>query len=135
LTGKTISPGLARGTTRVIDARGVLEAALSVAPAGAPQAEIERLHAAIARAGVELDRLQRQLTGRLDAGDVAIFESHAGLLHDPKFIGRIEQEIRSAGHSAEAAVSRVASELRAAFLANPVALVHDKAADILDIGR
>lgn len=135
LTGKTISPGLARGTTRVIDARGVLDAALSVAPGGTPHAEVERLHAAIGRAGVELDRLQRQLAGRLDAGDVAIFESHAGLLYDPKFLGRIEQEIRTGGLSAESAVSRVASELRAAFLASPVPLVHDKAADILDIGR
>jgi phosphoenolpyruvate-protein phosphotransferase len=135
LTGKTISPGLARGTTRVIDARGVLESALSVVPAGLPQGEVERLQAAIGRAGVELDRLQRQLAGRLDAADVAIFESHAGLLRDPKFIGQIEHEIRTGGHSAESAVSRVASTLRAAFLANPVPLVHDKAADILDIGR
>ncbi len=135
LTGKTISPGLARGTTRVIDARGVLESALSVAPAGSPQGEVERLQAAIGRAGVELDRLQRQLAGRLDAADVAIFESHAGLLRDPKFIGQIEHEIRTGGHSAESAVSRIASTLRAAFLANPVPLVHDKAADILDIGR
>ncbi|MBS0260880.1 MAG: phosphoenolpyruvate--protein phosphotransferase [Planctomycetes bacterium] len=135
LTGKTISPGLARGITRVIDARGVLDAALSVAPSGPPQAEVERLHAAVGRAGVELDRLQRQLSGRLDAGDVAIFASHAGLLHDPKFLGRIEAEIRVGGQSAEAAVSRVASELRATFLANPVPLVRDKATDILDIGR
>ncbi|MBI3860821.1 MAG: phosphoenolpyruvate--protein phosphotransferase [Planctomycetia bacterium] len=135
LTGKTISPGLARGVTRVIDARGMLEAALSVAPAGTQQGEVERLHAAIGRAGVELDRLQRQLAVRLDAGDVAIFESHAGLLRDPKFIGRVEHEIRAASRSAEAAVSRVVSELRAAFLANPAPLLHDKAADILDIGR
>jgi phosphoenolpyruvate-protein phosphotransferase len=135
LTGKTISPGLARGMTRVIDARGVLDAALSVAPSGTPQAEVERLHAAIGRAGVELDRLQRQLMSRLDAGDAAIFESHAGLLRDRKFLGRIEQEVRNGGHSAESAVSRVASELRAAFLASPVPLVHDKASDILDIGR
>jgi phosphoenolpyruvate-protein phosphotransferase len=121
--------------TRVIDARGVLDAALAVAPAGPPQAEVERLHAAIGRAGVELDRLQRQLAGRLEAGDVAIFESHAGLLRDPKFLGRIEQEIRASAQSAEAAVSRVASELRAAFLTNPTLFVRDKATDILDIGR
>lgn len=135
LTGKTISPGLARGMTHVIDARGTLEAALTVEPTGTPPAEVERLHAAIGRACVELDRVQRQLAGRVDTGDVAIFESHAGLLRDPKFVGRIEQEIRGNGQSAEAAVSRVTSDLRATFLANPVPFVHDKAADLLDIGR
>ncbi|HEY2253177.1 MAG TPA: phosphoenolpyruvate--protein phosphotransferase [Planctomycetaceae bacterium] len=134
LTGKTISPGLARGMTHVIDARGTLESALAVEPTGAPPAEVERLHAAIGRACVDLDRVQRQLTGRVGAGDVAIFESHAGLLRDPKFVSRIEQEIRN-GQSAEAAVSRVTSDLRATFLSNPVPFVHDKAADILDIGR
>src|SRR5438067_2399662 len=135
LTGKSISPGLARGMTHVFDARGTLESALAVEPAGMPQAEVERLHSAIGRACVELDRLHRQLAGRVDASDVRIFESHAGLLRDPKFISRVEHEIRGNAQSAEAAVSRVTSDLRAAFLANPVPLVHDKAADILDIAR
>jgi phosphoenolpyruvate-protein phosphotransferase len=135
LTGKSISPGLARGVTHVIDARGILESAQKILSEGSQSAEIERLHAAIGRACVELDRVQRQLAGRVAANDVSIFESHAGLLRDPKFVSRIEQQIRVSGLSAEAAVARVASELHAAFLANPVPLVQDKAADILDIGR
>src|SRR5690349_11068340 len=113
LTGKTVSPGLARGIAHVIDARGVLESALEMGRAGTVQAEVERLHAAIGRACVELDRVQRQLTGRVAATDVAIFESHAGLLRDPKFVDRVEHEIHGSGLSAEAAVSRVASELHA----------------------
>ncbi len=135
LTGKTISPGLARGMTHVIDARGILESALGIRAAGTPSAEVERLHAAIGRACVELDRVQRQLAGRVAANDVSIFESHAGLLRDPKFVTRIEHEIRSQGQSAEAAASRVVKDLHAAFIANPVPLVQDKASDILDIGR
>lgn len=135
LTGRTISPGRARGLTHVIDARGILESALAVRPAGASIVEVERLHAAVGRACVELDRVQRQLAGRVGAGDAAIFESHAGLLRDPKFMARIEVEIHNQGQSAEAAVARVIGELHAGFLANPVPLVQDKAADILDIGR
>ena len=135
LTGKTISPGVARGTTHVVEARGILDAARNILSRGTAQAEVERLHAAIGRATVELDRVQRQLAGRVESRDVLIFESHAGLLRDPKFVSRVENEIRSNGLSAEAAVSQVTSELYAAFLANPVPLVHDKAADILDIGR
>lgn len=135
LTGKTISPGVARGITHVIDARAILASAIQVKSTGLPQAEVERLHAAIGRACVELDRVQRHLTGRVQASDVAIFESHAGLLRDPQFVTRVEAEIRANGQSAEAAVARVVNDLYSAFIANPVPLVQDKAADILDIGR
>lgn len=135
LTGKSISPGLARGASYVFDARGMLDSALAIPASGGPPTEVERLHAAIGRACVQLDRVQRQLAGKLEASDVSIFESHAGLLRDPKFVSRVESEIRTNGLSAEAAVSRVVGDLHAAFVASPVPLVQDKAADILDIGR
>ncbi|MFN0052614.1 MAG: phosphoenolpyruvate--protein phosphotransferase [Planctomycetales bacterium] len=135
LTGKAICPGIAHGVTHVTDARAILSVALNTRVEGAPHAQIERLHAAIGRACVELDRVQRQLAGRVQASDVAIFESHAGLLRDPQFIRRVEHEIHHNRLSAEAAVSRVASDLYAGFRASAVPLVQDKAADILDIGR
>ncbi len=135
LTGKTISPGVARGISHVIDARVILASALTVAPKGSPQDEVERLHSAIGRACVELDRVQRQLTGRVQSSDVAIFESHAGLLRDSKFVSQIEAEIYEHGSSAEAAASRVVSGLFTTFTTTPVPLLQDKAADILDIGR
>lgn len=135
LQGKTITPGIARGVTHVVDARAILAAAMSVPSRESPQIEFERLNSAIGRACVQLDRLQRQLTGRVAATDVAIFESHAGLLRDSQFVSRVEKEIHEAGVSAEAAVSRVVTDLHATFLANKVSLVRDKAADILDIGR
>jgi phosphoenolpyruvate-protein phosphotransferase len=135
LSGKTICPGIARGIAHATDARAILAEALTIPAGASPQAEVERLHAGVGRAQVELDRVQRQLTGRVQASDVAIFGSQAGLLHDPQFIGRVEREINEQGQSAEAAVSRVVRELHAAFLASPVPLVQDKAADILDIGR
>ena len=130
-----ISPGVARGVTHVIDARVILGAALNVSASGPPHQEIERLHAAIGRACVELDRVQRQLAGRVQSSDVAIFESHAGLLRDSKFIARIEAEIHENSKSAEAAVAFVVRGLFAAFRDDPTPLVQDKAADILDIGR
>ncbi|MBI5761749.1 MAG: phosphoenolpyruvate--protein phosphotransferase [Planctomycetales bacterium] len=135
LQGKTITPGIARGVTHVVDARAILATAMSVPPGESPQSELERLHAAIGRACVQLDRLQRQLMGRVAATDVAIFESHAGLLRDSQFVSRIENEIHAQSVSAEAAVSRVVTDLHATFLVNKVSLVRDKAADILDIGR
>lgn len=130
-----ISPGVVRGITHVIDARVILGTALNVPASGPPHQEIERLHAAIGRACVELDRVQRQLAGRVQSSDVAIFESHAGLLRDSKFIARIEAEIHEQGRSAEGAVATVVRGLHTAFRADPTPLVQDKAADILDIGR
>lgn len=135
LTGKSICPGIARGVAHVADARAILAQALDVPATGNRQAEIERLQAAIGRACVELDRVQRQLVGRVQAADVAIFESHAALLRDPQFVQQIEHEIVQSGQSAEAAVSRVVSRLHSGFVASRVTLVQDKAADVLDIGR
>ena len=82
--GKVIAPGIARGVAHLTDARAILAAALNAPAALTPQTEIERLHAGIGRAVVELDRVQRQLTGRVQATDVAIFESHAGLLREDR---------------------------------------------------
>lgn len=135
LSGKTICPGIARGVAHVTDSRAVLAVAIRTPPGASPQAEIERLHAGIARAGVELDRLQRQLSGRVQASDVAIFQSHAALLRDPQFVRGVEREIQESGRSAEAAVAQVVGDLHTRFLETPVPLVQDKAADILDIGR
>lgn len=135
LTGKTISPGLARGVTHVVDARALIASSLAIPARGTPVQETERLHSAIGHAFVQLDRVQRQLTGRVNASDVAIFGSHAGLLRDSKLIARIEREIHEHGQSAESAVARVVSELYTSFVSNRATLIQDKAADILDIGR
>jgi phosphoenolpyruvate-protein phosphotransferase len=134
-TGRTISTGLSRGAAHVIDAKAILSAAQFVPAEGAPDHEVARLHAAIGRACVELDRLQRSLHGRVPAGDVAIFESHAALMRDSKFVSRIEKQIRDKNLSADAAVSRVVNDLYGDFVSHQVTLLQDKAADILDIGR
>jgi len=135
LSGRTISPGQAAGVAQVVGSRSVLSLALHSPPQGAAEQECERLRAAIALACVQLDRVQRHLTGRVSASDVSIFNSHAGLLRDAKLISQIEQQIREQGHSAPAAVARVITDLHQKFLSSPVDLVQDKAADILDIGR
>lgn len=135
LSGKTISPGLARGVSHVIDARALLSSAMHLAAEGPPPSEVERLHAAVGHACVELDRVQRQLSGRVQASNIAIFASHTGLLRDSKFIGQIEQQIYEQGLSAEAAVARIVNDLYSMFMANPIRLMQDKASDLLDIGR
>lgn len=133
--GKCISPGTAEGVAQLVDARAMLSDALDVEPRGNPPAERERLLAAIGRALVQLDRIKRQLDRRVATHDIAIFESHASILRDSKFIEQIDNEILARKQSAEAAVARVVSQMYATFASSTLPLVHDKAADLLDIGR
>lgn len=135
LIGKSISPGVAQGITHVVDGRGLLTAAVSVPPTGAPEFELQRLRDGLDVAIAQLERVQRQLYGQLDPDDVAIFASHASLLRDRHLIHRMEQRLRDGGVSAEAAVGHVVGELYQQFLSNPVPLLQDKAHDLLDIGR
>ena len=135
LRGKTISPGVVRGVTHLVDAQTLLASALDVPPSGTAQAEVERLKAAIGRAGVQLERVRRQLLGRVPSQDLGIFSAHSGLLRDAKFVEQIEAEIYQNGQSAEAAIARVIKQLYVAFRASTVSLAQDRAADILDIGR
>jgi phosphotransferase system enzyme I (PtsI) len=135
LTGKSISPGIAQGITHVVDGRGLLTAAVSVAPSGSADFELQRLRDGLDIALSQLERVQRQLYGQLDPDDVAIFASHASLLRDRHLMQRIEQRLREGGVSAEAAVGHVIGELHQQFLSNPVPMLQDKAHDLLDIGR
>lgn len=135
LTGKPISPGIAQGVIHVLDGRGLLTAAVSVAATGPAEFELQRLRDGLDIALAQLDRVQRQLYGQLDPDDIAIFSSHASLLRDRHLTQRIEQRLREGGVSAEAAVGHVIGELYQEFLSNPVPLLQDKAHDLLDIGR
>lgn len=135
LQGKSVSPGVVRGVTHVVDAPTLLASAANIACRGTPQVEVERLSAAIGRAGAQLDQMRRNLTGRIPSQEVAIFEAHGSLLRDRKFIAQIEQEILQQGQSAEAAVARVARALYTSFRTSNITLAQDKATDILDIGR
>jgi phosphoenolpyruvate-protein phosphotransferase (PTS system enzyme I) len=135
LLGKPVSPGVAQGLTHVVDGRPLLTAAVSIAPLGNADVELQRLRDGLDLALAQLERVQRQLYGQLDPDDVAIFSSHGSLLRDRHLIQRIEQRIRDGGVSAEAAVGHVVGELYQQFLSNPVSLLQDKAHDLLDIGR
>ena len=135
LQGKTISPGIVHGHSRVVDAPTILANALNVPPADSAQHELERLSAAVGRASAQLDHLRRHLSGRVTASEVSIFAAHAGLLRDTKFLSQMEAEIMRHGRSAEGAVATVARGLYQTFKTSTITLAQDKATDILDIGR
>lgn len=133
--GKKISGGIAAGLPHLPGLPTLLASALRLLPQGTPDAEVERLNAAIARAEVQLGRLRRQLHGKIPNQDVGIFGAHSGMLRDQKFLSSIETEIRQNGRSAESAVARVVKEIFANLMGSGIPLAQDKSHDILDIGR
>lgn len=134
LKGRCISPGVARGPARVLEADSSLASAASLPARDAPAREIERLEAAISRAVAQLDRLRRQV-GRVNSQDAAIFAAHATMLTDSSFHARMTGRISAEGLSAEAAVAAIVTELHDDFAASDHPVFRDRAADLLDIGR
>ncbi len=132
--GRCISRGVARGPAILWDSGPALASALKTRPSGPPAFELERLNAAIGRACVQLNRIRRQVAWRATDHCEVIFDTHASLLRDAAFVDRIEHAIVADGQSAESAVSQVVGELHSKFSRSQTPLVHEKAADILDIG-
>lgn len=133
--GRPISSGVARGDAFVVDSRLLLQAALSLGPLFPPEGEIERFNAARSRAAAQLGSVARQLDALGHADDAAIFDAHAHLLNDPGLRGPIESAIEDEGLSAEAAVAKVVFDIEEQFLSSGSSMLHDKAADVIDIGQ
>jgi phosphoenolpyruvate-protein phosphotransferase len=133
--GRGISPGFFEGRARVVDASTWIAAARAVAPGRPPEGEAERLRAAQARACTQLEQVESQLSHQGRKDDAQIFAAHASMMRDPTLLERLETAIFRDRLSAEAAVAREVTALHAEFEASPVAMVWDKAADVLDVGH
>ncbi|MFT5527463.1 MAG: phosphoenolpyruvate-protein phosphotransferase [Pirellulaceae bacterium] len=135
LHGKCISPGVAKGRVIVAATRTPLLEAVSIPTLLSATAESERFHAAVGRAKAQLNGMRQQLVALGLTQDAAIFSAQASILADHSFSEQIESSIANDTLSAEAAVALVVLGLRTKFSNSPLAMVQDKAADILDIGQ
>jgi phosphotransferase system enzyme I (PtsI) len=135
LRGQEISPGFFEGRAHVLDAEAWIRVAAAVTPRRGPEGERERLRAAQARAWAQLERVQHQLSQHGRKEDAEIFAAHAAMMRDPALLRRVEHGIIHDGLSAEAALAGATTLLHAEFEASPLAMVRDKAADVLDIGH
>jgi phosphotransferase system enzyme I (PtsI) len=135
LQGRTISQGVFVGRALLLDARSRIGAAFDVPARRGPEGEIERLHAALARACAQLEGVEQQLSHHARVEDAQIFMAHLAMMRDPAFLGPIERSIRTDGASAEAAVALATIRLQADFEASAVAMIRDKAPDVIDIGQ
>lgn len=105
LRGIAVSPGVAIGEALVIDNEGFRIPRRFVAR-DAVEAELERLHKAIAAAGDEIARNRDAVNKELGDKYGAIFEAHFQMLQDSRLQSELEEMIRQRHYSPEYAVSR-----------------------------
>jgi phosphotransferase system enzyme I (PtsP) len=99
-----------------------------------PEQEIVELHAAITRARGEIAGIRTELSGRVRAEELAIFDAYAMLLEDRALTGEVVERIR-AGNWAQGALSQVVLEHVRTFELMEDAYIRERAADLRDLGR
>ena len=108
--GIGVSPGVVMGPALVLERRraGVERKTLE---AGAIEAELDRLHEAVARSAEELADLKRRTDESLGHGVAQIFDAQALLLRDSMYIGEVITRVQERGQNAEWAVREVGRDL------------------------
>ena len=133
--GIPVSPGVAIGPALVLDTEGVRIPQRFVPPAQA-EAEVARLHRALAAAAEEVRANQQSITARLGRQYGAIFGAHALLFDDPELLAQLDGLIRRQHFTAEYAVSQAIR----AFMKKLEALgkahfLATRTADLIDIEK
>lgn len=104
--GIAVSPGVALGPALVLGSEG-FRIPRRLVGVDAVEAELHRLHAALAAAIQEISSHEELASTRLGAQYGAIFAAHRQLAQDPKLVREIESLIRENCYSPEFAASRV----------------------------
>jgi phosphotransferase system enzyme I (PtsI) len=133
LQGMGVSGGIAIGRAICIETRAdVLR--LHV-PESQVDKEILRLRDGALHARGELQRLRARAEEDLGSDLAAIFDAHVLLLSDAKFLGRVEERIRTHQVNAEWAVHKTAEELDARFAQMGDSYIRERSEDLTDVSR
>jgi multiphosphoryl transfer protein len=131
LRGIAASAGIAIGPARHL---GVVAGAPADRPPGSAADERAALDTGrdAARAAIAADR--DTIAARAGAGEAAIFDAHLALLDDDALLEPAAASI-AAGATAERAWHAAAEQVAATYRALDDALLRERAADVLDVGR
>ncbi len=133
LKGMGVSGGIAIGRAICIETRAdVLR--LHV-PESQLDKEVARLRDGALHARGELQRLRTRAEEDLGSDLAAIFDAHVLLLSDAKFLGRVEERIRTHQVNAEWAVHKTAEELDARFAQMGDSYIRERSEDLTDVSR
>ena len=105
LTGQAACPGFGYGKAFIMK-RGVDLTAIKKKRTENPEAEIERLRAAVKYSVTQVKELKRRMTALISDEAGAIFGMHRLVLEDPELMGEIEGLIRESRYDASYAVSK-----------------------------
>jgi len=135
LTGSRISPGLGMGKAWV--AGDLLQSGADgrrIEP-GEIEREMTRIRASFHATRQELEEAARRIEAQFNAALAGIFRAHGIMLESLLASGELEQELRAALVSAEAAVGRVFRRWQEKFQALKGETFRQRADDLADLGR
>ena len=134
LHGMGVSGGIAIGRAVCIETRGPEVFRLHISEAQV-ESEVARLREGAQHARGELKRLRARAEEDLGSDLAAIFDAHVLLLSDPKFLGRVEERIRTQQVNAEWAVNKTAEELDDRFAHMDDPYIRERSEDLTDVSR
>ncbi|MGD9720465.1 MAG: phosphoenolpyruvate--protein phosphotransferase [Pirellulales bacterium] len=134
LQGIAVSPGVAVGEALVMDNEGFRIPRRFVAR-DAVEHELERLQAAMAAAGAEIERNRAAVSRELGDQYAAVFSAHLQMLRDPTLWAELEGMIRERHYSPEYAVSRALRRYAKVFQSIESSYLAERANDIFDIEK
>jgi phosphotransferase system enzyme I (PtsI) len=134
LRGMGVSDGIAIGRAVCIETRGPDIYRLHISEAQI-ETEVARLREGALHARGELQRLRARAEEDLGNDLAAIFDAHVLLLSDPKFLGRVEERIRTHQVNAEWAVHKTAEELDNRFAHMDDSYIRERSEDLTDVSR
>jgi len=100
-----------------------------------PQAEAERLQAAIRAAREEIQALRQRAAGQVSEYEASIFDAHLLFTQDPALVQAAQQRILERKINAEAAWTALIEETTAAYRALEDPYLQARAADVADVGQ
>ncbi len=134
LKGMGVSSGIAIGRAICIETRGPDVFRLHI-PESLVETEVLRLREGARHARTELQRLRARAEEDLGSDLAAIFDAHVLLLSDAKFLGRVEERIRSNQVNAEWAVHKTAEEFDERFSHMGDSYIRERSEDLTDVSR
>ena len=134
LQGMGVSGGIAIGRAVCLETRGPEVFRLHI-PESQVDKEVARLREGVEHARGELKRLRCRAEEDLGNDLAAIFDAHILLLSDAKFLGRVEERIRTHQVNAEWAVHKTAEELDNRFSHMDDPYIRERSEDLTDVSR
>jgi phosphotransferase system enzyme I (PtsI) len=134
LQGMGVSGGIAIGRAVCLETRGPEVFRLHI-PESQVDKEVVRLREGVEHARGELKRLRSRAEEDLGNDLAAIFDAHILLLSDAKFLGRVEERIRTHQVNAEWAVHKTAEELDNRFSHMDDPYIRERSEDLTDVSR